>query len=331
MYEIKLKILVLFLICTVFYGSIYAAQVQAKSIGGEVGVTINPVNVVVHVNYIDEDGNKIEEDYSEAKEYAQMGTILNFSLDKKVISGYKYSGFYYKIEVSGKESTINTDSDPVITVDDIYSEDLVSSVCTYTVYIVYTKSTSKTINGEVSVSIRDYNYTFNMKYIDTKGIEINQSYIETAIGVQSTFSLKISDVADYQYTGYYYENVTGEKGINSGGSISNVLTNNDPVIITNSEGKDAEDGYGTYNVYAVYSKSNSSSITETTTEQDTNEASDSNSVTNAANRVTEGDTWNSSNILDPADTGDIHFLGGYLLIMIFAIVSIFVSRYCHAA
>lgn len=114
------------------------------------------------------------------------------------------------------------------------------------------KPQGQQIGGGAIININKIGYTFNVNYIDTEGTKIYDSYTGKTEGTKSTFSPEIVEVPDHCYAGYYYENETGEQGINSQGNLSSLLADADPVITPNSEGKDAENGQGVYTVYAVY-------------------------------------------------------------------------------
>jgi len=247
---IKKIVAIVIMSSIIFYGSGY--NLQAKGIGGSVTVTIESLKFVFDVNYVDNEGNQIGDGYTTDQIKYERTEAKEFALDAKEIEGYDYAGYYCVIEASGRKIDLNMEQEPIINIENITNEDVVSGVCTYKVYMMYTKSEPKE-TGDIA-------YTFNVKYIDTNTHEISDAYLDTKEGVNSTFSMKITDITGYEYKGYYYDHETGERGINTKGNLNNLLTNDEVTITTDSEGKDAENGKGIYTIYAVYSQIGSVSL-----------------------------------------------------------------------
>ena len=215
-------------------------------------ISINSVEFVFDIKYVDNEGNEIANGSEVTRRYEKEEAKV-FSLERIKIDGYNYAGYEYEIEASGRKSSFNTDSNPTISID-ITAEDVKSGVCRYTVYMEYYKIPTSDIDDGATVHINYIDYTFNVKYIDLEANEIYDSYTEMTKGIKSTFSPKIVDITEYEYAGYYYINETGEKGINSEGSLSGLLHGSAPVIKPHSEGKDSVSGKGTYTVYVVYAE-----------------------------------------------------------------------------
>ena len=251
--KILIKILTLFLmIFTVFNARGYDIQ-AATSIGGEETVAVNPIKYTFKVSYMDNAGNVIATPYEVSDKTYADGEAKIFSPLVADIEGYTYLGYNYELEVSGKKYGLVDGDNPTIAVN-VATEDVDNGKCTFLINMVYTKNPSTGIGGGLEISINKINYTFNVKYIDLEANEIYDSYTEMTQGTKSTFSPKIVDITDYAYMGYYYINETGEKGINSEGSLSSLLHGSTPVITPHSEGKDSVSGKGTYTVYVVYAE-----------------------------------------------------------------------------
>lgn len=255
--ERALAILIAF--CMIFYGSGYHVQ-AGKELGGSATVEVSNLKYIFDVRYVDNEDNELETGYTTEQIKFESTDSKEYSLNVKEIEGYKYAGYYYEIKVSGKKVDLTTGS--TIKIENIEDTDVAPvGVVTYTVHMMYTKeSGSKGIDGNTTVTVNKIAYTINVKHIDTDVNEIYDSYSDMIEGTKSKYSLKIADIAGYEYEGYYYENETGTQGINAQGSLSSLLTDADPIVTPDSEGRDAVSGKGVYNVYAVYSQTGDVSL-----------------------------------------------------------------------
>jgi len=241
-----------FVFCMVFQNLAYEVKASQIELGGGVSVGINFIKHNFKVSYVDNEGNQLYDSYEELSVTYEEGVTKTYSPKIADVDGYTYRGYCYEIEQSGRKVNLVDGDNPVIPIN-IVTEDVNSGQCTFVIKMMYTKNSElEIVDTGPPVYTNKIDYAFNVKYIDLEGKEIYDPYTEMTEGTKSTFSPKIEDIADYHYAGYYYTNETGEKDVNSEGSLSNLLTGSDPVITPHSEGKDAVKGEGVYTVYVVY-------------------------------------------------------------------------------
>ncbi|MFV0395975.1 MAG: InlB B-repeat-containing protein [Coprobacillaceae bacterium] len=154
------------------------------------------------------------------------------------------------------------------------------------------------IGGGTSTGVSAIQHNYDIKYVDTSGVEIDTSlnYTDTSKGKGSSIIVDVKDINGYEFKGYYYENVLHT---NDAGSSSQLLTTIPPIVQTLSDGNDTTSGKSYYTVYMVYDTTSSPisyySITYLANEGN-GEVKDSNSyIENSKAKILEGNSLSREN------------------------------------